>query len=101
TRRLSIKHQPQGQQGHTRTIDVRIPAGVKDHARVRVPGEGEPGLNGGAAGDLYLRIHLLPHPQFERKGNDLYTKIAVPVTTSVLGGEADVPTLTGRPLRLK
>jgi curved DNA-binding protein len=96
TRRLSIKHQ-----GHTRTIDVRIPAGVKDHARVRVPGEGEPGSNGGGAGDLYLRIHLLPHPQFERKGNDLYTKISVPVTTSVLGGEAEAPTLAGRPLRLK
>jgi curved DNA-binding protein len=98
TRRLSIKHQPTG---HTRTIDVRIPAGVKDHARVRVPGEGEPGVNGGAAGDLYLRIHLLPHPQFERKGNDLYTKIVVPVTASVLGGEAETPTLTGKPLRLK
>jgi curved DNA-binding protein len=96
TRRLSIKHQ-----GHTRTIDVRIPAGVKDHARVRVPGEGEPGSSGGAAGDLYLRIHLLPHSQFERKGNDLYTKISVPVTTAVLGGEAEAPTLTGRPLRLK
>jgi DnaJ-class molecular chaperone len=95
-RRLSIKHQ-----GHTRTIDVRIPPGVKEHARVRVPGEGEPGVGGGAAGDLYLRIHLLPHPQFERKGNDLYTKIAVPVTTMVLGGEAEAPTLTGRPLRLK
>jgi curved DNA-binding protein len=96
TRPLSIKHR-----SHTRTIDVRIPPGVKDHARVRVTGQGEPGVNGGAAGDLYLRIHLLPHPQFERKGNDLYTKIAVPVTTSVLGGEADAPTLTGRPLRLK
>jgi curved DNA-binding protein len=96
TRRLSIKHQ-----GHTRTIDVRIPPGVKDHARVRVPGEGSPGSNGGAAGDLYLRIHLLPHPQFERKTNDLYTKIAVPVTTAVLGGEAEAPTLTGKALRLK
>jgi len=96
TRRLSIKHR-----GHTRTIDVRIPPGVKDNARVRVSGEGEPGVGGGAAGDLYLRIHLQPHPQFERKGNDLYTRIAAPVTTAVLGGEAEVPTLTGRPLRLK
>jgi DnaJ-class molecular chaperone len=93
---LSIKHPT-----HTRTIDVRIPPGIKDHARVRVPGQGEPGVGGGAAGDLYLRIHLRPHPQFERKGNDLYTKIAVPVTTTVLGGEAEAPTLTGRPLRLK
>ncbi len=96
TRRLSIKHR-----GHTRTIDVRIPVGVKDNARVRVAGEGEPGVGGGAAGDLYLRIHLQPHPQFERKGNDLYTRVQVPVTTAVLGGEADVPSLTGKPLRLK
>jgi DnaJ-class molecular chaperone len=96
TRRLSIKHR-----GHTRTIDVRIPAGVKDNARVRVPGEGEPGSGGAAAGDLYLRIRLLPHPQFERKGNDLYAKTSVPVTTAVLGGEAEAPSLAGRPIRLK
>jgi curved DNA-binding protein len=96
TRRLSVKHA-----GHTRTFDVRIPAGVKDQARVRVPGEGQPGAGGGASGDLYLRVQLQPHPQFERKGQDLYTKIAAPVTTAVLGGEAEVPTLTGKPLRLK
>lgn len=96
TRRLSIKHR-----GHTRTIDVRIPAGVKDNARVRVPGEGEPGQGGAAAGDLYLRIHLLPHPQLERKGNDLYARTSVPVTTAVLGGEAEAPSLGGRPIRLK
>jgi curved DNA-binding protein len=96
TQRLSIKHG-----GHTRTIDVRIPAGVKDQARVRVTGEGEPGAGGGAAGDLYLRVHLQPHPTFERKGQDLYVTSSVLVTTAVLGGEAEVPTLTGRPLRLK
>src|SRR5262245_29275903 len=96
TQRLSIKHA-----GHTRTIDVRIPAGVKDQARVRVSGEGQPGSGGAASGDLYLRVQLQPHPLFERKGQDLYTKIAVPVTTAVLGGEAEVPTLTDKPLRLK
>jgi curved DNA-binding protein len=96
TQRLSVKHG-----GHTRTFDVRIPAGVKDQARVRVPGEGQPGAGGGASGDLYLRVQLQPHPQFERKGQDLYAKVSVPVTTSVLGGEAEVPTLTGKPLRLK
>jgi len=95
-RRLSIKHQ-----GHTRTIDVRIPAGVKDNARVRVPGEGEPGAGGAAAGDLYLRIQLVPHAVFERKGNDLYVRAIVPVTTVVLGGEAEVPSLSGKPLRLR
>ena len=77
-----------------------IPAGVKDGSRVRAAGEGEAGANGGAAGDLYLRVQIRPHPVFERKGNDLHTKIGVPLTTAVLGGEAQVPTITGS-VRLK
>lgn len=96
TRRLSIKHD-----GHARTVDVRIPAGVNDGSRVRVPGEGEQPGGGAKAGDLYLRIHLAPHPMFERKGADLYTRVALPLTTAVLGGEADVTTLSGKTLRLK
>ena len=96
TRRLAIKHD-----GHTRTVDVRIPAGVGDGSRVRVSGEGEQGGGGGGSGDLYLRIKLQPHPVFTRKGPDLHAKIRVPVTTAVLGGEADVPTITGKPLRLR
>jgi DnaJ-class molecular chaperone len=95
TRRVSIK-----QDGHARSVDVRIPAGVKDGSRVRAAGEGEAGSNGGAAGDLYLRVRLRPHPVFERRGNDLHAKVAVPVTTAVLGGEAQVPTITGQ-VRLK
>ena len=70
-RRLSITRD-----GQTRTVDVRIPAGVGDGSRVRIAGEGEPGADGGPAGDLYLRIRLAPHPRFERKGRDLYTKVA-------------------------
>ena len=96
TRRLSIK-----QDGHSRTVDVRIPPGVTEGSRVRIAGEGEHGASGGQAGDLYLRIRLAPHPTFERKGRDLYTRVAVPLTTAVLGGEVQVPTLAGRPLRLK
>jgi curved DNA-binding protein len=95
TRRISIK-----QDGHARSIDVRIPPGVKEGSRVRAAGEGESGSNGGAAGDLYLRVSIRPHPVFERKGNDLHTKVATPVTTAVLGGEAQVPTITGS-VRLK
>jgi DnaJ-class molecular chaperone len=95
TRRLSIK-----EGGHARSVDVRIPAGVKDGSRVRAAGEGESGANGGASGDLYLRVRLLPHAMFERKGNDLHSHIAVPLTTAVLGGEALVPTMTGS-VRLK
>jgi DnaJ-class molecular chaperone len=86
--------------GHARSIDVRIPPGVKDGSRVRAAGEGEPGSNGGPSGDLFLRVRIKPHPVFERKGDDLYVKVALPVTTAVLGGEAQVPTITGS-VRLK
>ncbi len=95
-RRLSIKFD-----GHARTVDVRIPPGVGDGSRVRIPGEGEQGGGGAAAGDLYLRIRLAPHPSFERKGKDLYTRVPIPLTTAVLGGEVDVKTLAGKSLRLK
>lgn len=96
TRRLAIKHD-----GHARTVDVRIPAGVGDGSRVRIAGEGEMGTGGAASGDLYLRIRLASHPQYERKGKDLYTTVHIPLTTAVLGGEAEVRTLAGKILRLK
>jgi DnaJ-class molecular chaperone len=95
-RRLSITHD-----GHARTVDVRIPAGVGEGSRVRISGEGGIGSGGAQSGDLYLRIHLAPHPKFERKGRDLYTHVSIPLTTAVLGGEADVTTLGGKSLRLK
>ncbi len=93
TRHLSIKHA-----GHSRTVDVRIPPGVGEGSKVRVPGEGG---HGSSAGDLYLRIHLLPNARFERKTRDLYTRIGIPVTVAVLGGEAEVPGIDGRMLRLR
>jgi curved DNA-binding protein len=96
TRQLSIKTD-----GHARTVPVRIPPGVTDGSRVRVSGEGEHGTGGAQSGDLYLRIHLAPHPRFERKGRDLHTRVSVPLTTTVLGGEVDVTTLGGRSLRLR
>ena len=96
TRRLSLKHD-----GHARTVDVRIPAGVGDGSRVRISGEGEPGAGGAASGDLYLRVRLALHPLFERKGRDLYVKVPLPVTTAVLGGEVEVPTIAGKPVRLR
>jgi DnaJ-class molecular chaperone len=95
-RRLSMTHD-----GQARTVDVRIPAGVGDGSRVRVGGEGEHGTGGAQSGDLYLRIRLAPHPKFERKGRDLYTHVSVPLTTAVLGGEAEVQTLAAKPVRLK
>jgi DnaJ-class molecular chaperone len=96
TRRLSMQ-----QDGQSRTVDVRIPPGVGDGSRVRVSGEGEAGTGGAPSGDLYLRIRLAPHPRFERKGKDLHVRVAVPLTTAVLGGEVDVATLDGKSLRLK
>src|SRR5712671_5296786 len=96
TRRLSLTHD-----GQARTVDVRIPAGVGEGSRVRIGGEGEHGTGGAQSGDLYLRIRLAPHPKFERKGRDLYTHVSVPLTTAVLGGEAEIQTLAGKPVRLK
>ncbi len=95
-RRLALKHD-----GHARTVDVRIPAGVGDGSRVRVTGEGEHGSGGAAAGDLYLRVRLVPHARFERKGRDLHVPVPVPVATAVLGGEALVQTLSGKSVRLR
>jgi DnaJ-class molecular chaperone len=95
-RRLSVRGS-----AAARTVDVRIPAGVQDGARVRVAGEGEQGVQGGPSGDLFLHVRLLPHRHFERRGVDLHTRVEVPVTTAVLGGEVEVPTLAGTPARLK
>jgi DnaJ-class molecular chaperone len=96
TRRLSLRHD-----GRARTVDVRIPPGVTDGSRVRVAGEGEQGIGGAMSGNLYLKVKLAPHPVFERKGRDLYVKTPVSVTTAVLGGEAQVPTIAGKPARLR
>jgi curved DNA-binding protein len=96
TRRLVLRHD-----GQAKHVDVRIPAGVTDGSRVRVSGEGEQGVGGAESGNLYLRVRLAPHPVFERKGRDLYVKSAVPLTTAVLGGEASVQTLSGKPARLR
>jgi DnaJ-class molecular chaperone len=96
TQRLALTHD-----GHRRTVDVRFPAGVVTGSRVRVSGEGEHGVGGGQAGHLYLRVRLKPHPVFELKDRDLHVRVTVPVTTAVLGGEADVQTLSGKPARLR
>ena len=77
-------------------IEVKIPAGVKEGSRVRVAGKGGPGLAGGASGDLYLMVSVKPHTKFERKGDNLYVEVAVPLATVVLGGEVPVDTLKGK-----
>jgi curved DNA-binding protein len=80
----------------SRRLEVKIPSGVDTGSRVRIAGEGGPGLGGGSAGDLYLRISVLPHAAFQRSGDDLYREVLVNLYTAVLGGEVAVPTLKGR-----
>jgi molecular chaperone DnaJ len=79
-----------------RRLEVRIPAGVRTGSKVRVAQEGQPGMGGGRKGDLLLMVTVRPHPRFERKGDDLHEEIEVPLTTAVLGGETEVPTMTAR-----
>jgi curved DNA-binding protein len=86
--------------GSPRTITVKIPAGSDTGSRVRVSGEGGPGMNGGARGDLYLVVRVLPHPRFERKGDDLYVKVEPSLYSLLLGGQVPVPTLAGKTITL-
>ena len=79
-----------------RRVEVKIPAGVTTGSKVRMAGEGQPGMGGGQKGDLLLVINVRPHSRFERKGDDLYEDIDVPLTVAVLGGEVEVPTMTAR-----
>jgi len=88
----------EGRVRHNETIDVRIPAGVANGGRVRVPGKGNAGTMGAPAGDLYLAVVVKPHEFFERRGNDLYTKIPVTVSEATLGAKIEVPTIDGRSL---
>ncbi len=82
-------------QAGTRRIEAKIPVGARTGTRVRLAGQGHPGIAGGPPGDLYLLITVLPHPQFERDGDDLTTTVPVDCFTAIAGGEARVPTLDG------
>ncbi|MFI5058513.1 MAG: molecular chaperone DnaJ [Candidatus Acidiferrales bacterium] len=85
----------QGRLERERTIELRVPPGVDTGTRLRVAGEGEPGPNGGPAGDLYVVLEVKEHPFFERRGADLYCTIPVSVVQAALGTELQVPGLTG------
>ena len=78
-----------------KTLQVKIPAGIDDGMRIRSAGNGEPGINGGPSGDLYVEIHIKEHPVFQRDGDDLHCQVPVRVTTAALGGTIKVPTLNG------
>ena len=78
-----------------KTLSVTIPPGVDTGDRIRLSGEGEAGASGAPAGDLYVQINVKPHEIFERDGTDLYCSVPISVVTAALGGELEVPTLTG------
>ncbi|WP_413113948.1 molecular chaperone DnaJ [Thaumasiovibrio sp. DFM-14] len=86
----------QGRTQKTKTLSVKIPAGVDTGDRIRLSGEGEAGEMGAPAGDLYVQVHVREHAIFERDGNNLYCEVPVSFTMAALGGEVEVPTLDGR-----
>ena len=86
----------EGRVNKTSRIKIRIPAGVEDGTRLRSSGNGDAGVRGGGAGDLYVFLHVKAHEVFEREGGDLYCKVPLRFTTAALGGELEVPTLDGR-----
>lgn len=79
-----------------KTLEVKIPAGIDDGMRIRSSGNGEPGMNGGPPGDLYVEIHIKPHSVFQRDGDDLHCEMPISFATAALGGEIEVPTLSGK-----
>ena len=79
-----------------KVLEVSIPHGIDEGQRIRLSGKGEPGMNGGPPGDLYVEIHLKAHSVFQRDGDDLHCEVPVGFTTAALGGEVEVPTLNGR-----
>ena len=88
--------QGQGKLKKQKTLEVKIPGGIDGGMRIRSTGNGEPGTNGGPAGDLYIEIRLKKHDIFERDGDDLHCSVPISIITASLGGEIDVPTLAGK-----
>jgi len=86
----------QGKLKKQKTLEVKIPAGIDDAMRIRSTGNGEPGTNGGPPGDLYIEIRLKKHDIFERDGDDLHCSVPIGFAKAAMGGEIDVPTLSGK-----
>ncbi|GAB2188695.1 molecular chaperone DnaJ [Sessilibacter sp. MAH2] len=86
----------QGRVEETKTLSVKVPAGVDSGDRIRLAGEGEAGADGGPSGDLYVQMSIRQHPIFEREGNNLYCEVPIGFVDAALGGEIEVPTLDGR-----
>jgi len=86
----------QGRKRETKTLSVKIPAGVDTGDRIRLAGEGEAGMAGSQAGDLYVEVRVRSHRLFERDGDDLYCEVPIHFTTAAIGGELEIPTLNGQ-----
>lgn len=86
----------EGRIRQNKTLQVKIPAGIDDGMRIRSSGNGEPGVNGGPPGDLFVEIHLKLHNIFQRENDDLHCELTIPFTTAALGGDVQVPTLSGK-----
>ncbi len=85
----------QGRVHKEKTLSVAIPAGVDDGTRIRLANEGEAGVRGAPAGDLYIFLQIRPHDLFEREGSDIFCRVPIPMVTAALGGTVDVPTIDG------
>ncbi|MCR5225352.1 MAG: molecular chaperone DnaJ [Alphaproteobacteria bacterium] len=85
-----------GRVSKSRTINVKIPAGIEDGARIRLSEEGEAGIRGGRAGDLYIFVTIKQHPLFRREGSSIHCDVPISFATAALGGEIEVPTIDGK-----
>jgi DnaJ-class molecular chaperone len=85
----------------TRKVEVKIPAGISDGARVRVKGQGPAGAAGGTAGDLFIRVKVRPHPRFKREGGNVRLAVKVPLRTAIAGGDVEIDTPAGKRVKLK
>lgn len=84
-----------------KTVQISIPAGIAEGQRIRLSGEGEAGVRGGPAGDLFVLINIKPHKFFRREGANLHCRVPLPMTTAALGGNIDVPTIEGQKSSVK
>ncbi|MEA1993402.1 MAG: DnaJ C-terminal domain-containing protein [Euryarchaeota archaeon] len=86
----------EGGKNKKKKIEIKIPKGVNSDSYLRIAGHGEAGFNGGIAGDLYVAIHIKPHPIFERQGNDLFCKTTISIGRAIFGSEITIPTINGK-----
>lgn len=91
-----VKCRGEGRVKTSKTVEVNIPAGIDNGQRIRLSGEGEPGMHGAPSGDLYVVVHVKEHKTFERNGLDLHCEMPISFAIAALGGEVEVPTLDGK-----